>query len=321
MENLENITEDEFEEKISKEVEMASDAFAEEDRKSWGSISPTWGVASGIVKKVKPIPWILWVMIRSVYGSTTKHSKPDPMTFSALENLVLRASQDETLYKELEPPSTKSVTAVLKTVGFDTIASLCFMHSVCMRVSRTLSDRIYRAIIDDALIRARLGVILGQNSDNLNIGKPLLAGFAGRAGLAVQLASGSEEQARKALNSLASGKDISKMGVEVYGCDPLQVAALTLVAAGCNKNIAFGVATFSLPSIAESINEEQKLWLNMFTALEYIRTNKIDWITPEIWAALGLNDAQREDALNDAQDVFRNGHGFAWVTTKLSQMN
>lgn len=320
MESFENITEDEFEEKISIEVERASDTFSEEERRTWGSISASWGTASNIVKKVKPIPWIIWVMIRSVYGGSSKSFSADPMTFVPLENLLLRAVQDDSLANEEFKITPKSITAAMKLLGPETAASLCFMHSVCMRVSRTLNERIYRAIIDDALIRARLGVNLGQCSDYLDIGRPLLAGFAGRAGLAVQLASGSEEQAKKALNSLATGKDISKMGHDVYGCDPLQVAALTLVAAGCNRNIAFGVASFSLPSNGGTVSKEQDFWYKLFATLEYIRLNKIDWITPDIWLLLGFDDAGKEELLNQSQDVFRNGHGFAWVTTKLSQM-
>lgn len=321
-EELDDISEDEFEATISKEVDHAGKYFAEEDKKSWGTISESWAIASSIVNKVKPVPWIFWIMIKSVYGSMGKKSQPDPMTFVILENLLIMASQDVTLIKgaSAEFQGKKTVTNVVKILGSETVGSLSFMHSVCMRTSRLLNDRIYRAIIDDALIRARLGVIVGQNSDFLDIGKPLLAGFAGRAGLAVQLASGSEDQAKKALNSLATGKDISKVGAEVYGCDPLQVAALTLVASGCNRNIAFGVATYSLPTNAASLPKEQELWFNMFSLLENLRQNKIDQISNDIWLSLGLDDVKKEDVLNQAQDVFRNGHGLAWLTTKLSEM-
>lgn len=316
------ISEDEFDATISNEVDQASKYFAEEDRKSWGTISPSWDTASKIVKKVKPVPWIFWIMIRSVYGSSVGTSKPDPMTFLVLENLLVRASQDPSLIKGMnsEVQGRKTVTNIVKVLGAETVGSLSFIHSVCMRVARLLNDRIYRAIIDDALIRARLGVIVGQNSEYLDIGKPLLAGFAGRAGLAVQLASGSEDQAKKALSSLATGKDISKVGFDVYGCDPLQVAALTLVASGCNKSIAFGIASYSLPTHVGKMAQEQELWLNLFTLLENLRLNKIDGISDEVWTSLGFDEVNREDTLNECQDVFRNGHGFAWLTTKLSEM-
>ena len=269
MEQLENVSEDEFEEKISNEVEKAGDVFAEQEKKTWGALSPSWNVASGIVKRVKPVPWIFWVMIRTVYGRSRidagkgQKSSADPMTFSILENLIMRAVQDSELAQGVDSKTIKNLTGAVNVLGIEVTASLCFIHSVCMRVSRSLNDRMYRAIIDDALIRARLGVLLGTGSKSLGIGKPLLAGFAGRAGLAVQLASGTEQQARKALNSLASGKDISKMGFDVYGCDPLQVAALTLIAAGCHQEIAFGVASFSLPSSVEEMNKEQLLWLKV----------------------------------------------------------
>lgn len=326
MEQLENVSEDEFEEKISNEVEKAGDVFAEQEKKTWGALSPSWNVASGIVKKVKPVPWIFWVMIRTVYGrgalnsSKTGNKVADPMTFSMLENLIMRAVQDSDLSQKTDPKTIKNLTAAVNILGTEVTASLCFIHSVCMRVSRSLNDRMYRAIIDDALIRARLGILLGHSSKRLEMGKPLLAGFAGRAGLAVQLASGSEQQARKALNSLASGKDISKMGFEVYGCDPLQVAALTLIAAGCHQEIAFGVASFSLPSSVEEMNSEQELWLNMFSTLEYIRVNKLELITDNVWADLGFSEVEKEDLLNSSQNVFRNGHQLDWLTSRLSQM-
>jgi hypothetical protein len=320
VESLEGLKEADFDDKISDEVDKVGKDFADQEKRTWGSMSPTWSIASKVVRKVKPIPWIFWVMIRSVYGSSRVKIQPDPMMFSVVENMLARSLDDKYLTKNQSSISAKGTTGRVNMLGYESVASLCFIHSICMRVSKNINDRIYRAIIDDALIRARLGCIIGLNSSYLDIGRPMLAGFAGRAGLAVQLASGTDDQARKALSGLATGKDISKMGIEVYGCDPLQVAALTLVAAGCSKNIAFGISAFSLPPSLSEPNPELDLWLNMFSAVEYLRMNKLEMITEECWTSLGLDSAASEAVINCGQNLFRTGHDFGWITTTLSQM-
>ncbi|HMO17927.1 MAG TPA: hypothetical protein PKA63_06145 [Oligoflexia bacterium] len=318
---IRSTAEDGFELKVAEEVERTSEFFAESERRLWGNASSSWIVAADIIKKVRPIPWVFWIMIRSVYGYAGQVREVDPMTFTMIEKLIMRACQDQDLvseeYRDLTP--TK-LTQALEFIGSDVAASLCFIHSVGKRVSINLSERIFRAIMDDAFLRCRLGVVLGQHSPEAGIGRCLLAGFTGRAGLAVQLASGTEDQAKIALAGLATGKDISKVCVDVYKCDPLQVAALSLVAGGCSKEIALGVAAFSLPSEEVAPGTEQYKWLTLFSILENIRLNRFENISKESWHSVGISTQAQASISKKTQNVFRKGHAFNWLLTPLSEM-
>src|SRR5690606_24798089 len=135
-----------------------------------GDVSPTWVIATDIVKKVRPVPWAFWVLIRSVWGE----KNPDKISIDSsrstgVESLILKAVEDKEL---LIAPLVKTTqyAECFRALGPQTIASLCFIHAVCKRVSLGLQERVFKAIIEDALLRARLGVVLSQFSPKLSIG-------------------------------------------------------------------------------------------------------------------------------------------------------
>ncbi len=307
-------------EQVLEEVEKTTEIFAKQDDALFGIKNTSWTTAADVVKKIVPVPRLFWKIIHSVYGTSGEVKEVDPMTFSVLENLILKAVDDKDLITEIPPGGTLNLTKAVSALGSDVAASLCFVYSLSRRVSKNLNERIFRAIMDDALLRARLGVVLGREAPQVGIGKALLAGFTGRAGLAVQLASGSEEQAKIALSGLATGKDISKVCYEVYGCDSLQVAALSLVAGGVSKDIALGVSAFSAPVYDVVGGSEQYRWLVLFTILENLRLNKVDAIPESYWGAIGVNGEKKESIIKSTQKVYRSGHKFNWILSPLTAM-
>jgi hypothetical protein len=306
-----------FHDKVKDEVNQTSEMFAQKEGNIFGLYNTSWSVAADVVKKIIPVPRLFWIIIHSVYGKSGEVREVDPMTFSMLENLIIKAIEDKDLVKK--PVNEKvNLSRAVEALGSDVSASLCFVYSLSRRVSSHLNERIYRAIMDDALLRTRLGVMVGSEVPHIGIGKSLLAGFAGRAGLAVQLASGTEEEAKKALSGLATGKDISKVCYEVYGCDSLQVAALSLVAGGFSKDIALGIAAYSLPAEELIPGTEQYNWLSLFSVLENLRINKLDSVPQDYWDNLGIDSDIREKIEISSQKVFRGGHKFNWILSSLS---
>lgn len=280
---------------------------------------PSWSIATEIVKKVKPVPWTFWVLIRAVWGGVDKGKVViDSTHFSVVDQLVLRAAQDEEL-AILNTQKKNQLGGAFNALGPHTIASLCFVHAVCKRVAGLLPERVYKAIIDDALLRARLGVILSKFSPKVSVGAGLLVGFSGRAGLAVQLASGTGEQAADALRSLAKGSDISSTGRSVYGCDPLQVGALSLISGGCSQQMATGISTFGNKE-SVVIGTQQYDWMMYFDFIEQMRVGKLDNVSEAdcSYLAISLNDI--EDMQQCAKQAFRMGHDFEWLLLNLSEM-
>lgn len=309
-----------FHDQVVEEVDKTSEFFAQKEGSIFGVQNYSWTVAAEVVKKIIPVPRLFWIIIHSVYGKSGEVRTVDPMTFSILENVILKAVEDKELVTGKQFSGKLNLSKAVEALGSDVAASICFIYSLSRRVSNQLNERVYRAIMDDALLRARLGVMLGREASHVGVGKALLAGFAGRAGLAVQLASGTDEQAKIALSGLATGKDISKVCYDVYGCDSLQVAALSLVAGGFSKDIALGISAFSLPTEELSKGSEQYNWLALFSVLENLRLNKLDSIPEEYWSALKIDEVTRDYIAKSSQKIYRTGHKFNWILSSLSTL-
>jgi hypothetical protein len=313
-------TESGFHDKVVDDVNKTSQFFADKESSIFGLQNSSWSIAADVVKKIIPVPRLFWIIIHSVYGRSGEVRKVDPMTFTILENVILKATEDKELVTGDPVVGKINLTKAVNAIGCDVAASLCFIYSLSRRVSNQLNERIYRAIMDDALLRARLGVLLGREVPGVGLGKAVLAGFAGRAGLAVQLASGSEEQAKTALSGLATGKDISKVCFDVYGCDSLQVAALSLVAGGFSKDVALGISAFTLPSDELVPGTEHYNWLVLFSILENLRLNKLDAVPDSYWGMLSIDETTKEYIIKSSQKVYRTGHKFNWILSSLSDL-
>ena len=129
------------------------------------------------------------------------------------------------------------------------------------------------------------------------------------------IASGDLEQARKALEMLAAGAEISKVGLEVYECDPIQVSAMLLSATGCGRDAAFGtVSQVYSASIDEMSNEEQRKWFAAFTIIDKVRIGQPDDIDPKLWSVLHFKDeAARQKVIDSAKKFVRRGHAWQWL--------
>ena len=86
------------------------------------------------------------------------------------------------------------------------------------------------------------------------------------------------------MEELASGRDIGEVGLEIYGCDPLQVSAMMLSAGGCGRDAAFGTVSFAAKDgLAAVENEEQQVWLAAFTVCEKVRLGRTADLDERYW--------------------------------------
>ena len=299
--------------------ESGEKALADELQSARGKLERTtpdgsWEIASKIVTRYRPVPWILWRVIHAVLGKPGQTPKPDPITFDIVRPLIFNAAKDKTLFvpDPAAPPLAK-LEHIIPSLGADVGAALCVIHGVCRRISNSLSERVWRPILDDALMRGQLGYHVGKHCPKFGPGRGMLAGFSGRSGLAVLIASGDVQQAQRALEGLAAGSDIRDVGTSVYGCDPLQVAAMTLSAAGCNIEAAFGTAAFSTRGRDLAPRGEQYLWLSAFAVCENIRMGTPDRIEERYWEALGYNVAARGELRERSRMLQRKGPAWQWL--------
>jgi hypothetical protein len=272
----------------------------------------TWRCAREVVEKFKPVPWFIWRISNYVFSRSGQiNSVPEGMIMG-LRRLLFAAASDLLLGSGKPVSNLKVATSLLRS---DVIAAVSVVHAVCRRLATKEFERIWRPIIDDALLRAQIGYYVGRRCEHFGAGRGMLAGFAGRAGLAILIASGDLQQARHALEELAAGRDIGEVGLELYGCDPLQVSALMLSASGCGKDAAFGVVTYVSKEPLESLaNNEQRAWLAAFTVCEKIRLGQQVLVPSDYWQLLEYTEAgEREQLVELAKTFVREGTNWAWI--------
>lgn len=286
----------------------ASTAMSPSEMKSWQH-------ARDIVQQFRPVPWFIWRLSNFALGkSGTNRSLSEGMVFG-LRRLMFAAASDPSLGKG---EKVSSVRQALEIVPSDVVAAVAVLYAVNKRLSSSQHERIWRPILDDAILRARLGLMIGARDESFGAGRAILAGYAGRCGLAILIAQGQLEQARSALEMLATGSEIKKVGFSIYECDPLQVSALTLTAAGCGRDAAFGTVSYSIePQFRTSISgesEEQQRWLSAFSVIEALRAGKLNEVSWPFLERYQLTDPQeQEEILADAKKIIRRGHGWNWL--------
>jgi len=283
---------------------------------STGVAAGSWEVAGNIVRNFRPVPWILWKVVRSVFGKSSQIGKPDSIVFDIVHPLVVQAARDKSL-GGAEDAMSLSLEKAVQLTGTDTAAALCLMHGVCRRISSTLSERIWRPILDDALLRAQIGMFVGGNLERFGRGRGMLAGFSGRSGLAIQIASGDMNKAQRTLEGLAAGMAMRDVGMTIYGCDPLQVSAMTLAAAGVSSDAAIGTASYSTEGKNIPPSSTQFLWLSAFAIAERLRMGDVDRVENRYWDAFDLNQARRGELKQKVQQLQRKGHHWGWVINPL----
>jgi hypothetical protein len=275
----------------------------------------SWVRARSIVADFRPVPWFIWRICNFVLGKSGQSNPVSEGLVLGLRRLLFAAASDPALGSGEKVNTVKRAIQVLSP---DVIAAVSVIHAVNRRLATHQFERIWRPILDDAILRARIGLDVGDLCPEFGAGRGMLAGFAGRCGLGVLIGSGDLDRARRALEMLASGTDIKLVGLSVYQVDPLQVSAMILTASGCSRDASFGTVGYSLErgdggkSIVQ--NDDQMRWLSAFGVIEGIRTGNAASVRPEHWEMMGIPDAKTQgEVVNELKRLLRRGHGWSWI--------
>jgi hypothetical protein len=271
----------------------------------------SWQKASEILRKFRPVPWFIWRVSNFVFSKPGSQAiVADGLVFG-LRRLMFAAASDSALGVGGKVNSMRRALDILPS---DVIAAVSVIHAICRRLAQSPHERIWRPLLDDALIRARIGYDVGQFCPEFGSGRAMLAGFAGRCGLAILIAQGELEQARKALELLASGLEIREVGKAVYECDPLQASAMALSASGCGHEAAYGTVMYSVKHPESQVsNTEQLQWLAAFAITEQIRSGNSSEVSSRFMEALALDTEKLELIQTAAKKLVRRGHGWNWI--------
>jgi hypothetical protein len=301
----------EFEQQLAKALDETERAFVVKPGLADAN-AESWRRARKIVQDFRPVPWFIWRLSNFVLGKPEQITPVSEGLVFGLRRLLFAAASDPVLGAGRKVNTNREALHVLPP---DVVAAVAVIHAICRRLAASPVERVWRPIIEDALVRATIGHSVGRGIKNFGSGRGMLAGFAGRCGLAVLLATGDDEQATHALEKLASGVDIKNVGLKIYQCDPLQVSAMILSAAGCGRDAAFGTVSFaSIEGEVQGENSEQRSWLVAFAVIEALRTGRSDKLNAEYWKLADCSDQGSQAKLAEmVKTISRRGHGWSWL--------
>lgn len=276
------------------------------------SIHKSWLCARDLVQDFQPVPWVIWKLSKYAIGTNEKINKLFEPSVLGLRRLLFAAASDRVLGAG---EKIADVRAALEVLPSDVVAAVAVLHGLCRRLHSFPNERFWKPVLEDALLRAHLGFYVGQVTEDYGPGRGMLAGFAGRIGFAVLLASGSADSALKAQEKLASGGDLQEITLGVYGIDHLHVGALIMSAAGCGRDAAFGIVAFASHDQRRNAgNTFQLRWLSCIALIDGIRMGTIESVDQGYWDELGFSkEADRNDLLELARMAIRRGHGWNWI--------
>ena len=105
------------------------------------------------------------------------------------------------------------------------------------------------------------------------------------------------------------------MGLDVYGCDPLQISAMMLSASGCGRDAGFGTVNYASREKMETLeNEEQRAWRAAYTICEKVRVGRPEEVEQSYWALLRYEEVEPRAHLSDmAKLLVRTGTNWNWL--------
>lgn len=274
-------------------------------------LAKSWLIAQRKVEVFRPLPWFLWRLSLSVFSKPIGSEEINEGMILGLRRLLFAAASDPILGVGAKVNSVKKALSILPG---DVIAAISIVHSVCRRLKTFGNDSIWHPILDDALVQAQIGVEIGPLATKIGKGRALLAGFAGPIGLALLVAGGDKKQAAEVIEKMSAGITNAKIGASVYGCEPIQISAMLLAAAGCGPDAATGIAVnASKPQELIELDPARAIWAAGCSLVESLRRGKSNSVSPEILRILGLSESDLEFVSKRAIKISRAGHSWQWI--------
>jgi hypothetical protein len=301
-----------FSQQIASELEKTQDQIEDLAGSSSGDLGASLTVAREKVAQLVPVPPFIWRIVNYSIGRPSKINKLSDGSLFGLKKLVGNIGKDKVIGRGSSLLTTR---AVIEDVSSDVIAATALIHALARRLQTKDFQAVWGPILDDALLRAQIGYFVGTMREDFGPGRGMLAGFAGRIGLAVLIAMGTSDQAQAAITQLASGRKIEEVALELYRSEPLHVAAMILAAAGCGADAVFGVATFGFSaSVHQNLDRPTKQWLAALIITERIRFGEEASLDEATWARMGYEDASERGELAEIVTTLkRRGHGWNWM--------
>jgi hypothetical protein len=295
-------------------VESRKSASTSDDSIS-ASSDRSWARAREILESCEPVIPPIRRICETTIGDLSKINPIREGAIIPLRKIVLACGQDSILASGAAGDRARaSAREVLETIPSDVIAAALVLHSVSRRVSNRHLEAIWGTFLDEALNRAAIGYAVGRGSPEFGAGRAMLAGFSSRAGLAMIVAHGSEEQAARLLQGLRNGATLRDTCLIVYQVDPVHVGALVVLAAGCGPSACMGIRGCADFQPRPPEDEAELLWWGTHLLIDQLATRELQKISPILWDIVGIKEeSAQKDVFDFVQSVSRGEHSWSWL--------
>lgn len=269
--------------------------------------------ARRVVSDFRPVSEVIWRLAHATLGKSGSIQAVSDGQVFGLKKLLIRTASDPCLG---DGSTVSSSRAALKAVAPDVVAAVSVMYAFCRRLGNQDHQAIVAPLLEDGLLRSRLGFEAGAREPTFGSGRGMLAGFVGRAGMAIILSTGTREQAQAALTAMAGGQSLRALSRDIYRLDALFVSALLLSISGCGREAAYGIlaADSDKLQLDPNASAESNCWMAAYALIEHLRSAKSEQVPPFIWETLGFHALEDQEVMLGAcKKVLRRGHGWHWL--------
>ncbi len=307
---------------ISTEVEQTAAALGAELGAGATGVSAEsggWETAGKLVSDFRLVPPVIWGIGRAVFGKDGSIGEIHAGVFLPLATLVRYAAKQKPFgrgnEKDAPGDSVEELRRAVTKIGGDVLGALCVMHPVCRRVSVSMSESLWRPLLNDALLSAQIGYLLGKYAEAFGRGRAMLAGFVARSGVPTMIAMLDEKQRETVSEEIKQGASINEWTKTLFGCEPLQISLLSLTAGGCSREAALGIAMSLNASTRPEPGSVCEQWLASYTIIEEIRIGNREKISKSHWSALGIeSEDAKEKFFEDVDDLIKRNINWQWLT-------
>lgn len=273
-------------------------------------LTRSWIRSKVLLKEFPPVSWTVWRLCKFVFGQSKGASVPPVGLLMGTNKIMGSLCMNEVLGVGEPMESLGKATSDLDP---SIIGATLVLHNICRRLSTKELKNVWATMLDDALVRARIGLELSRGNVDFTLGRGMLAGFSGRIGMVVLIASGNHQQAYQCLQRLATGGLFKEVGMEVYGIDPNHVTAQILILSGLGQDPAIGTLAFGNEKFKVT-KEEQNLWRAAMVIIDASRMLQYEKVTEEDWERFDLPSGEkRERFCSLVKGITRKGHDWDFL--------
>ncbi len=274
----------------------------------------SWARARNIVASMEPVIYPIRQICQTAIGHPSRINQLLDGSVFPLQRLVKACGQDSLIAGGKGLRSSSSTREVLDRLPSDAVAAALVLHSVGKRVQSQPLQTIWRAFLEEALNRAALGFVVGQRATGFGAGRAMLAGFSSRAGLALLVANGTQEDAIDLLESLKEGVELRESCLRVYEVDPVHVGAWIVLDAGCGISACMGLRSCAVEEPKPPQDGVELVWWAAHNLIDHLATRGVESVSDTDWQILGFSEQSERDEVGQfVSALSRGGHSWHWM--------